>query len=263
MITNEEGIILSSSEPVKNRRKIWLKKGKNLYNGIYSDAHGYSESTGSMISVTSVFSSMTIIKIPDNSTNLACSKNGTAISARFFFYDSNRKFLSSNTTTQGIVAIPENAEYCHFQVEKSTVNSSMSQIQVETESITSYEAYIKPTIYLKNKNDKYEEFKTDEETTQRLYSFKGFQILVMKIGRVVTITTSGSLTEKLSANDFYDIQLDEVFKPLVEINDSFACSPTEEGMARITKAGILRFYPWVDIANTRAMRYCVTYISAK
>ena len=182
--------------------------------------------------------------------------------ARFFFYDSSRNFLSSNTTALGLVTVPANAEYCHFQVGKDIVSSSMTQIQVEVESITSYEAYIKPTIYLKNKNDKYEEFKTEEEITQKLYSFKGFQILVMKIGKVVTITTSGSLTEKLSANKFYDIQLDEVFKPLVEINGSFACSPTEEGMARITTAGTLRFYPWVDIASTRAMRYCVTYISS-
>ena len=76
MQDNIEGTLIKVSTTEPNPKSdFWFKKGKNLFNGIYNSECGYNQSTGSMISITNIFSSMTAIKIPDNATKLACSKN--------------------------------------------------------------------------------------------------------------------------------------------------------------------------------------------
>lgn len=141
------------------------------------------------------------------------------------------------------------------------MSGSLSGVQIEAGPITGYENYIKPTIFIKNSNDLYEEF-SEEEPIQKQYDFKGASFKVIKKGRNVMVTFSGSITEELTTSTFYDVQLDSIFKPMVEVNDTFAVSNNELGMFRITTAGLLRVYPWVNMPATRAMRYTVNYISA-
>lgn len=71
----ENGIIISATEPVRNRRKIWIRKGKNLFNGIYNTNYGYSQVNGTIMEVSNVFSSSNMIKIPEGATQMSCSKN--------------------------------------------------------------------------------------------------------------------------------------------------------------------------------------------
>lgn len=160
------GTVVSPTEPQGNERlKVWMQKGKNLFDGNYKSGYGYDNSTGNVITLSTVYSNQSIITVPYGATKLILSKNGEGKNTRFFFYDKNKTFLSSIVNNDGAVTIPENARYFNFQVGMNTVNNDFTKIQVETENLTSYEAYIEPKIYVLNNNDVYEEFIKNEEDT--------------------------------------------------------------------------------------------------
>lgn len=153
------GTVVSPTEPQGNERlKVWMQKGKNLFDGNYKSGYGYDNSTGNVITLSTVYSNQSIITVPYGATKLILSKNGEGKNTRFFFYDKNKTFLSSIVNNDGAVTIPENARYFNFQVGMNTVNNDFTKIQVETENLTSYEAYVEPKIYVLNNNGVYEEF---------------------------------------------------------------------------------------------------------
>lgn len=141
------------------------------------------------------------------------------------------------------------------------MSGSLSGVQIEAGPITGYENYIKPTIFIKNSNDLYEEF-SEEEPIIKQYSFKGLTFSVIKYKRIVEISINGSTDQSLRVNTFYDLQLDDIFKPLQQVDDNITLSTTEAGMIRISPTGLFRIYPWTNLDSGKGFRYNITYISA-
>ena len=70
----ESAVVVSSTQPTTSER-VWIRKGKNLFNGIYNTNYGYSQVNGTIMEVSNVFSSSNMIKIPEGATQMSCSKN--------------------------------------------------------------------------------------------------------------------------------------------------------------------------------------------
>lgn len=103
---------------------------------------------------------------------------------------------------------------------------------------------------------------SDDQVIQEEYSFKGLTFSVIKYKRIVEISINGSTDQSLRVNTFYDLQLDDIFKPLKQVDDNITLSTTEAGMIRISPTGLFRIYPWTNLASDKGFRYTVTYISA-
>lgn len=215
------GTVVSPIEPQGNERlKVWVQKGKNLFDGNYKSGYGYDNSTGNVITLSTVYSNQSIITVPYGATKLILSKNGEGKNTRFFFYDKNKTFLSSIVNNDGAVTIPENARYFNFQVGMNTVNNDFTKIQVETENLTSYEAYIEPKIYVLNNNNVYEEFKKEVETDW-INLISGYNTFYRKINRIVEINLniydSAGFSVEETVNKLLGT-LPEGFRPSKDIN---------------------------------------------
>ena len=103
---------------------------------------------------------------------------------------------------------------------------------------------------------------SDDQIIQEQYTFKGLTFSVIKYKRIVEISINGSTDQSLGVNTFYDLQLDDIFKPLQQVDDNITLSTTEAGMIRITPTGLFRIYLWTNLASGKGFRYTVTYISA-
>lgn len=249
---------IGSKEPTM-QEEVWFKQGKNLFNGFYQEGYGYNQTNGGLNVVADVYSSVNAIKLLEGKTNIVCSKNGTQITTRFFFYDENMNFLSTLVAGSVLATIPENAKYCHFQVATAMVEYDMSKIQIEYDEVTSFEEYIEPTIYVKNSSGGYNEFVKEETVKKYFYTLKGLTITVIKRGKMVTFTITGATNEVLSKNTFYDLTIDGSLRPLIQVDDTFLLGDGA-GMIRITTAGVFRLYPWTELATGVGVRYTVTYI---
>lgn len=117
----------------------------------------------------------------------------------------------------------------------------------------------KNSIYVRNSNGVYEEF-IKKNSSKYLYSYKGLNINAVKSDNLVTLTISGSLTEALSKNTFYDIDIDSNITPNVELNDAMYTSANIGGMIRITTNNKIRIYPWADFNSGLGIRYTLTYL---
>lgn len=98
---------------------------------------------------------------------------------------------------------------------------------------------------------------------KKTYTFLGLTINIAKLNRIVNLTITGGLSQDLTANTFYDFELDDELKPIFEINDTFGSTLTQRGMIRITTNGLLRIYPWINLSLGNGIRYNVSYISEK
>ena len=98
---------------------------------------------------------------------------------------------------------------------------------------------------------------------KKTYNFLGLTINIAKLNHIVNLTITGGLNQDLTGNTFYDVELDDVFKPIFEINDTFGSNLTKMGMIRITSNGTLRLYPWTPLILGDGVRYNTSYISEK
>ena len=170
MIPNKDGIIVSSTEPTTDRRKVWFQKGKNLFDGQYNTGYGYSQETGKRIVLANIYSNKNLIAIPSGATKVCLSKNGIGISVRIFFYDEDENFITSTAVFENpyVVNIAENARYCNFQTATSNADNDFTNIQFEfgtdvTIIPTEYENYVVPKVFIKNNEGLYEEFMKKEQ----------------------------------------------------------------------------------------------------
>lgn len=99
-----------------------------------------------------------------------------------------------------------------------------------------------------------------ESSSKKTYSLKGLTITVGKKGYMATLSITGGLTEELNKDTFYDITLDSIFKPEIEINDTFYLL-NGGGMIRVTTDGTFRLYPWVALSSGAGIRYAITYVT--
>lgn len=188
----EGGIIVSPTEPTTDRRKVWLQKGKNLFdckNAIYLNAYINAQAnnvTPSDKDRGHYFSyiqcqpntTYTISKILSNSFRIATFTNKPKIGTIYNTTEANHTGTSMTITTG------ENDNYLGFVCfsvydgDTGTYEEMYNTVQIEcgTEA-TEYEEYINPAIYVKNDNDEYEEFikknivrNSKVESTEEAYS---------------------------------------------------------------------------------------------
>lgn len=180
------GIKISSNKPT-NREKIWIRKGKNLYDtkkiqpgtldnhsGVpcyQNEAHIRSNIDGTIIFNSSRYWTgffSDFIEVDTINYVLNCTSDRLGM---FYFidtYDENYNFISSITSTTPPLSFTisnNNIKYIRVVIEiadeESNLNTDImiSNIQLESGTFaTPYEAYVKPTILIKNDNGIYEEF---------------------------------------------------------------------------------------------------------
>lgn len=164
----QEGIIVSPTEPVTNRRKVWMQKGKNLFNSSFEIAQIHGE-TGNNESSTDVIASNGYTEVKSNVQYTISTNKYNGVS-RVAFYDKNKSLIQViyNTAT---FTTPDNAKYIRFSIWSSTtINQIDSDLKVQVEqgsTAADYEEYIEPKTYILNDNNVYEEFmKKQIDSTQ-------------------------------------------------------------------------------------------------
>ena len=171
----EDKVIVSATEPTGvNRKKVWFKKGKNLFNknNVISNvnllANGSIESdTSCSIHYAEVVGGQ-IYTISSNSDR------------QWVFNTSAEKLSSSTqgaqrTVTSGTsvqVNVPSGHKYINIRHYPSNGEDNINQdIQAEQNpTVTAYEAYVEPEIYILNSNDVYERVYSKSELNKEHYS---------------------------------------------------------------------------------------------
>lgn len=280
MIPQENGIIVSAVEPIKNRRKIWIRKGKNLYNpetmplmnGLwYLNYDIIVNSSGWYVIVPIIGGRTYTVSKKNSKTNysnlsfaLMTTEDYPSYNAEVLNYS-----LGITSLTENSITADSNANYLFIGLATgSTLTNdekakAIEELQVEqSSSKTSYEEHVEPAIFIKNENGNYDEFSQKKEVIKKQYTFKGLSFNVLKHDRTVEITIGGATDEALNVNTFYDLQLDDIFKPLVQVEDNITLSVSEAGMIRVTPDGVFRIYLWRNLNSGKGFRYNISYISA-
>lgn len=170
----QEGIIVSPTEPTTNRRKVWMQKGKNLFNKNNAN-------------IISGYMSGGVHKIFKNNTNadkmiyIKCNPNTTytvskCVSSRFAVCAINEILTTSEKDITNVIVdnneqsitITTGTNECYLYVYYYTNGDNeqeiLNSIQIEQNSTaTEYEEYIEPKIYVLNDNNVYEEFMKKHE----------------------------------------------------------------------------------------------------
>lgn len=206
-----EEIIISPTEPTTDRRKIWLSvTGKNLFDGNFMNGTG--SATGAK---NRLFTYQNVeLKAGETYTfstdmDLSEYKYAVAYSTNMFLtpsweYDSGWQTSSSFTFTPSVDSylgigiaktdgtsnlLPSDISSYHFQVEQNS-------------TATPYEAYVRPTVYIKNDNDVYEEYLDHTDTGWVGCDMQtGFTGMIARvIGK--TLYISGIIDGSYSSNTF-------------------------------------------------------------
>lgn len=149
-----ERIIVSPTEPINNE-KVWIQKGKNLFNK-NNVVPGTLESDGS-VAYSDTYSTSDFIPVVPGKTYY----KGLTSSGRVkLYYEDKSPYSDGNRDMENFYpehafTIPENIYYIRFTI----TNGVLDTFQLEQgATATEYEAYIEKAIYVKNDNGVYEEF---------------------------------------------------------------------------------------------------------
>lgn len=164
---NSTSIIVSPTEPQgKNRKKVWIQKGKNLFDKKLITKTAYFNSSGEILVNSANFAISDYIEVAENCEYVYQGLTNVGIDPHSVYYDKDKNFLSSfkQATGENVITIPEGACYVRFSIDIRAEYQDEETFQFEQGNVSSdYEAYIEPTIYIKNRNDIYEKFiKKDE-----------------------------------------------------------------------------------------------------
>lgn len=172
MIANKGGIIVSATEPVTNRRKVWMQKGKNLFDKNSGFINAYINADGSMSSKANNNALFDFIEVFPN-TFYTISFDVAIFGGSIVFYDENKIFISRKpiTSTGGIVTTTNNTKYIRIFINKDN-STTMTQEIIDILNVMlnqgsepeKYEPFInEEKIYILNDNNVYEEFMKKEK----------------------------------------------------------------------------------------------------
>ena len=159
----EDKVIVSATEPTRvNRKKVWFKKGKNLFNKNNVISNVNLLANGSIESDTSC--SIHYAEVAGGQIYTISSN----VDRQWVFNTSAEKLSSSTqgsqrTVTSGTsvqVNVPSGHKYINIRHYPSNGEDNINQdIQVEQNTVvTTFEQYIEPEIYILNSNNVYEKF---------------------------------------------------------------------------------------------------------
>lgn len=178
---NDEGIVVSSKEPTNG--KVWLQKGKNLFNKDKTPiVDKFIEGGTGLVKPYYYGTKMFILEVQPNTTYTVSKIEGGHFRVGFssvypndnvkldgYIYNNN---VSSITITTSSTTKYLCCSYWQTGVDTLDAESMKNSIQVEQGSIaTEYEEYIDKKIYTKDNDGKYEEF-TNLDEPKNNYSTK-------------------------------------------------------------------------------------------
>ena len=202
----QDNIIVSSTEPVSDKRKVWIQKGKNLFNKNnvipgFLNVEGnvaspsYNEVSSNFIPITKGQPYITFLQdytIP----------SGGQIWLAICLYDENKNFITryADYNIDSIsINSTQTANACYVRV-SFRYNDNNIKCQLEQGTVASnYEAYIDKKIYIKNDNNVYEKFYNENYTqevedfqnkvtfNETIGSFNSFK----RNGKIISITFQG------------------------------------------------------------------------
>lgn len=186
---DKEGIIVSPTEPTTDRRKVWMKKGKNLLDK----------------------NRLNNLFMPASSTSEELEYNKQAYTTNWIECMPNTKYIISGQnrvrwqlkSSSGIITHIEAGTittasdtkyircYCYYDENNTGIDNLNLQIE-QNATVTSYEAYIEPSTYIKNDNGVYESLSKDKPNNSLLnLNMSYFDTVdnnkVVKTGHVVTV----------------------------------------------------------------------------
>lgn len=155
-INTTSDIIVSPTEPTTDRRRVWLQKGKNVFNGSIVDGYGLNEDGATYGTLSRAITDF----IPIVANCNYCFSGATF--KVVCIYDKDKNFISSlNGSLVNTFSAPSNAKYVRLAFD-NTVDYSNLQVELG-EEITEFQEYKNNAIYVKNDNGVYEEFIKKEE----------------------------------------------------------------------------------------------------
>lgn len=158
---NERGVAVDSTQPTTTE-KVWIKKGKNLFNK-NNVINGYRFGSDGSLYAASDFSVTDFIEV-NSSTQYTVSWVIQTVQC-VCYYDVNKNFISRNSFEKPFTT-PANCKYIRASVLTADINSA----QIEQGSQTTYEPYVEKEILVKNDNGVFEKFYNEEEINQENYS---------------------------------------------------------------------------------------------
>ena len=223
----QERFVISPIEPTINKSKVWIQKGKNLFNPFMTPRTSTNTTTtviSNGLKITNLIASTSLnaVFIVKDITNyigktftascnaVSSSNNDAMIYLRIFDKDGNSTSTytanTSTTTTNGIltatITIPSNIDSTYHYLGlalystrnvTSTISSyiNFTNIQIEQNaSATTYEAFVEDKLFTKNNNDVYIEF---ESKNSELYSYdSGWQDITLLNGVTPSDSNAGA-----------------------------------------------------------------------
>ena len=235
----EIGIVVSPTKPTTNE-KVWIQKGKNLFDKSKAISGGL-ETNGNVSSSTTNSTTDFIAVVPGETYY-----KGATSSSRFKFYNKDKTVYSSNYDLTAAYdpqafTIPENVYYIRF----SFANDLLDTLQIEqgTEA-TEYESYVEKAIHTKNDNGLYEEFVNVKDIYEKInglhnpvrkYNEKtvnGVKFLIdqLKAGQLVSITITAQNVPANTNSGFFEVD----YKPISETHAICQYLGATKGSAWIT-----------------------------
>ena len=263
-------VAVGSTEPSTNE-KVWLKKGKNLFNKNLGFTNAYVDENGNIVEDNNNALSNHHIPVIAGQSYTA-KANQSVFNMYLNFYDENGNYIfgsgSSSTTQQITVIAPTNAKYALFQFNyngstavTSTIIDSLNIIVVQGTTASAYEPYIINKIVTKNNNGGYEEFYlesdiTVEETSyQVVWNNEPYTFNFKKYGKIVTLQVLASNSADLNGIPITTIP--ERFRSAFELSFAVLGYGVLIGTAWLTTEGKL----YLKTSAGNMVRIMITYVT--
>lgn len=197
MLKPRQNVIVSTVEPSgADRQKVWLQKGKNLFdaNSLFT---GYRIGSDGLLFAHDNYSATDFIPVNPNTNYIA---NWSVITLECIcYYDETKTFISRNTSENPFTT-PHNCKY--IRASRLTTNTITAQIEQGSRA-TDYEEYIEHKMYVLNDNNVYEEFMKKEENVDSSKILHHGETL----NNLLNKGTFKEYNGNLSGNTTYDINL--------------------------------------------------------
>ena len=166
----EDKVIVSTTEPTGvNRKKVWIKKGKNLIKQIILNS--MCDSNGLIYNNQPNFARTDYIPIEHNVDYIFSHSLGSG-TGYISTFDKNFNYLGKInaeeiTTKFNISDI--NVKYIIISIWSLTIEEDTNIMLEQNSTATDYEQYIEPEIYILNSNNVYEKFEKNENKERILF----------------------------------------------------------------------------------------------
>lgn len=275
-----DDLIVSSTEPTGlNRKKVWLQKGKNIFDkNHYHVFNGYINGD-TLKFVKNDYGKTVYVNVKPNSTysisreilvNIFAIGTGTEIPTENGQVTSYMSYSNSNNVT---IKTGKNDNYIYVYVlwtkeQMTTLEEILESLQIEQSlTATEYEEYIESKIYIRNDNNVYEELISKEsaisnQIKQYDYTFDcGLILHFLKIGKMVTCFSEGTINN-LTADVNQTVNLSADLTPFLQFRQALVLDETDIiAYINLTISHILEFRVKTTITSNKFPRFSFTYIA--